>query len=124
MLGGLYLVEQYLPSEADARAAVSRALEAATRVSAAGQTIRFLGSAFLPEDETCFLLFEASSRAAVELVGQDSGHEYERIVRALLVGPDATAAGGELMHRSRETPDAPRAGVDLPSDESAPGQSR
>ena len=79
-----YLVELYLPRNSSApREAARRARASAKAMSRDGRRVRYLRSIFVPEDETCFLLFEA---AAPELVGEASRRaaiEYERIVEAI-----------------------------------------
>jgi hypothetical protein len=63
-----YLVETYLPRSraADAAATGDRARAAADELARAGRHIRFVRTTFLPDDETCFHLFEAASAALVE----------------------------------------------------------
>jgi hypothetical protein len=63
-----YLVETYMPrSQAqDARAAGRRARAAAEELARNGVPIRYVRTTFLPDDETCFHLFEAGSAGAVE----------------------------------------------------------
>ena len=63
-----YLVEVYLPhSGADAAlAAGRRARAAAVELTREGVPVRYVRTTFLPEDETCFHLFEAVSADAVE----------------------------------------------------------
>ena len=63
-----YLVEVYVPrSQArEARAAGGRARAAAEKLSREGVPIRYVRTTFLPDDETCFHLFDAVSADAVE----------------------------------------------------------
>jgi hypothetical protein len=61
-------------------AAVGRNVERARR-AAAGTTVRYLRSILLPEDETCFLFFEASSAAALGEVADRAGL-CARVVKA------------------------------------------
>ncbi|MGZ4591466.1 MAG: DUF4242 domain-containing protein [Actinomycetes bacterium] len=80
-----YLVEVHVPgSRADAaRAAGGRARTAAQELSRAGTPIQYLRTTFLPTDETCFHLFEASSGAAVEEVSRVAQLGGGRIVLAV-----------------------------------------
>jgi hypothetical protein len=80
-----YLVEVYLPrSRADeARASGRRARAAAEEVCSEGVGIRYVRTTFLPDDETCFHLFEASARAAVEEVSRRAALGRARIVAAI-----------------------------------------
>ena len=77
-----YLLEAYLPrSRAQtARAAGKRARAAAEELSREGTAIRYVRTTFLPEDETCFHLFDAVSAAAVEMVGRRAGLGRGRVV--------------------------------------------
>jgi len=62
-----YLVEAYLaratPAELEDMANRARLVTGAMR--AEGHTIRYVRSTFLPEDETCFHLFQGASEAIV-----------------------------------------------------------
>ena len=62
-----YLVEVYVPRSCacDAGTAGSRVRAAADALSREQVSIRYVRSTFLPDDETCFHLFHASSPAAV-----------------------------------------------------------
>lgn len=77
-----YLIEVYLPrSRADeARATARRARAAAEGLSRDGVPIRYVRTTFLPDDETCFHLFEAVSADAVEEVGRRAKLGRSRIV--------------------------------------------
>jgi hypothetical protein len=81
------IVERYQP-----HLARQRLLEDAVRLnqgtaSAAGgrRLLRYLGSAFVPQDETCFLVFEGSDVAAVEQALRRAAISYERVVQAVCV---------------------------------------
>jgi muconolactone delta-isomerase len=80
-----YLVETYVPRmDADgARAARQRARGAARQLSREGEPVRYLRTTLLPEDETCFHLFEADSEDAVAEVCRRAGLAEPRIVRAV-----------------------------------------
>ena len=73
-----FALELYV-SRTDA-SAVRRNVELA-RAAAEGTTARYLRSIFMPEDETCFLFFEAASAAAVGEVADRAGLDA-RIVEA------------------------------------------
>jgi hypothetical protein len=81
------IVERYQPHPAR-----EQLLEDAVRLdqgtaSAAGgrRFLRYLGSAFVPQDETCFLVFEGSDVAAAEQALQQAAISYERVVQAVCV---------------------------------------
>ena len=68
MKTGFYLVERYLPGATndDVVSAAERVEAATVQMTAEGISVRYLGSAFIPADETCFCEFEAPTREAVE----------------------------------------------------------
>lgn len=80
-----YLVEVYLPrSRADeARAAARRARAAAEELAREGTAVRYVRTTFLPDDETCFHLFEAVSADAVEEVSRRAELGRVRVVPAI-----------------------------------------
>ena len=77
-----YLVEVYLPqSSADAaRATAGRVRSAAEQLTREGVVVHYVRTTFLPDDETCFHLFEADSADAVEEVGRRAELSHARIV--------------------------------------------
>lgn len=80
-----YLVEAYLPrSRADeARAAGLRARAAADAAVNEGTDVRYVRTTFLPDDETCFHLFEAVSAAVVEEVSRRARLGLVRVTAAV-----------------------------------------
>ena len=64
------------------------------RLREGSPVVRFVRSIFVPEDETCFYLFEAASIEAVREVVQRVGMQVERI-------SEATAPGGGKDNRPR-----------------------
>jgi hypothetical protein len=86
-----YLIELHRPGlgwpELDAVAAGAR--QAAGDVSLLGRPVRFLRSIYVPEDETCFLLYEGRSAGDVRRAVEHAGVLVERPVR-----PVQTTSGG------------------------------
>ena len=84
-VGGVrqFLVEVFVPRlEASAlTAAERRASEAAQRLSDSGE-IRYVRATYVPEDETCFHVFEATSAALVAEASRIAGLGAGRIVEA------------------------------------------
>jgi Nickel responsive protein SCO4226-like len=80
-----YLVEVYLPRSRahEARDTGDRARTAAEQLAHGGEPIRYLRTTYLPDDETCFHLFEASTPAAVEEASRRAGLGPVRIVTAI-----------------------------------------
>jgi hypothetical protein len=80
-----YLVEAYMPRShaQEARAASRRARAAAEELSREGTTIRYVRTTFLPDDETCFHLFEAGSANAVAEVSRRAKLGRARVVPAI-----------------------------------------
>lgn len=80
-----YLVEVYLPRSRahEARAAARRLRAAAEELSYGGAPIRFVRTTFLPDDETCFHLFEAGSAEVVEAAVGRARLGHARVLRAV-----------------------------------------
>jgi hypothetical protein len=95
-----FMVERYLPgSDAGETAAAELLAEhLAMHVRAEGATVRHLRSLFVPQDEQCFVLFQAASaHALAEAIGR-VGITYERIAEII----DLTAeADGVDRHPGR-----------------------
>ena len=81
-MGNRFLVELYVqrgaPTDVDSLAAAARV--AAEALSREGTRIRCLRSMFVPEDETCFLVFEAADREHVLAATNRAGLTVDRIV--------------------------------------------
>ena len=60
----------------------ARVRVAAAQLTGEGRHVRFLRTIFVPEDETCFYLFEASSASVVRDVGERAGVRFEHVNRA------------------------------------------
>jgi hypothetical protein len=84
-----YQVEAYMPRShaQDARAAGRRARAAAEELSREGVAIRYVRTTFLPDDETCFHVFEAVSADAVEEASIRAGLGHARVVAAIELEP-------------------------------------
>ena len=79
-----YLVELYVsrenPDAVDVRA--ERARAAADEMTEEGKAVRYLRAIFVPEDETCFFLYEAASAEAVGEAARRAGLSSGRIAEA------------------------------------------
>jgi hypothetical protein len=80
-----FLVELYVPrtDAANTGTGAERARQAAEELSRQGTTIRYLRSIFVPDDETCFHLYKASSVEVVRQVESRAGLRFERISEAV-----------------------------------------
>jgi hypothetical protein len=84
-----YLLELYV-ARADAVAVergserVRRAAEEHTRE---GTPVRYLRSIFVPDDETCFVIFEAGSAEAVREVARRAALSFEHVAAAIETQP-------------------------------------
>lgn len=75
-----HLIELHPPDHgwAELQALSARARAAAESVNSEETPVRFLRSIFVPDDETCFHLFEGTAAAVAETLTQaeiTSGHE-------------------------------------------------
>jgi hypothetical protein len=77
-----YLVEAYQP-RSDAARAAARVRAAAEAVSHAGAPVRYVSSIFVPEDETCFYVFESSSKEGVLAAIERAALSFARITEAV-----------------------------------------
>ena len=90
-----FLVELYVSGvdpgavERDAE----RARLGAEELTREGKPVRYLRSIFVPEDETCFFLFEAASADSVREAATRAALPFERVAGAI-TGSDAVARGG------------------------------
>jgi hypothetical protein len=77
-----YIVERYLPgvtvSELDEASA--RLTATAAELTADGIAVRYLGSTFLPEEESCFCRFESASASEVRRACEQADISFARIV--------------------------------------------
>jgi hypothetical protein len=75
-----YLVELPAGDATDLAAAGERARTAAEQLSREGTAVRWVRSVYVPEYDTCLLVFEAGTPHAVDLAGRRAGLTYARIV--------------------------------------------
>ncbi len=80
-----FLVEVYLArgggDALERRSAQART--AAEELTSEGTPVTFLHSIFVPDDETCFFLYEAVSADVVRAVAQRAALPFERVSEAL-----------------------------------------
>jgi hypothetical protein len=80
-----YCLELYVAggSRAALEEAVGRARAAAESFGARGNSVRYLRSTYLPEDETCLHFFAAASREDVAEAARQAGLTGNRITRSI-----------------------------------------
>lgn len=93
-----FLVEMFVSREdgAAVETGAERARLAAEELTREGRPVRYVRSIFVPEDETCFFLYEAESADAVREAAQRAGVVFERIAEAL-AGPGRWSAGESVV---------------------------
>lgn len=80
-----FLVEAYAPRDTRVglTQAVAQVRQVAREMTRGGVRVRHLRSILVPEDETCFHLFESLSLEAVEEVGRRAGLAFDRVTEAI-----------------------------------------
>lgn len=81
---GTFLVETYLSPDASGEPdrTIDRAISAVDEMQRAGQAIRYVRAIFIPDDETCLLLYDAPSVALVRAATERAGLLADRIAPA------------------------------------------
>jgi hypothetical protein len=80
----IFMVETYMARSANAlQLASASAHRTAELATTEGATLRYLRTTFIPGDEICLHLFEASSASVVQAAAARAGLECDRIVEAL-----------------------------------------
>ena len=83
-----FLAETYAPRDAPGTATPSAAgAAAAGQASQDRAPVRFLGAILVPEEETCFWLYQAPSAAALRAAMTAAGLRPERVTAAVPVRP-------------------------------------
>jgi Nickel responsive protein SCO4226-like len=77
-----YLIELYVPQGRELREATTRVRHAADGLRREGVDVRYLRSIFIPADETCFYVLEASSSDTVQEASRRASLHSQRIVEA------------------------------------------
>jgi hypothetical protein len=91
-----FMVERYLPGTGSGQAAAAELLakQVAMHLRAEGGTVRHLRSLFVPQDEQCFVLFQAASAHALAETIQRAGIAYERITEVIDLTAEDLARSG------------------------------
>jgi len=88
-----FLVERYVPRSATVGLADSVARVALLCIDSAAieRGMRYLQSAYLPSEDTCFCLFLAPSSDAVRQINDDGEFPLDRITPAVLLHREPTS---------------------------------
>ena len=78
-----YLLELYAARSDAVDQDTERARLAAEEHTRQGTPVRYLRSIFVPDDETCFLIFEAGSADAVRAVAERADLSFEHVATAI-----------------------------------------
>ena len=78
-----FLVEIYLSRANGVDASVARARAAAEELTGEGTPVRYVSSIFVPEDETCFFLYQAVSADDVREAARRASLPFERVSEAV-----------------------------------------
>lgn len=97
-----FLVETYAPC-ASAAPCVEDVSVAAARMSERGDQVSFVQAIFVPEDETCFYLYQSPSVDAVREAVARAGLRSERIVAAISFAAADRPAPGVAGHGPRRS---------------------
>ena len=84
-----FLLELYV-SRSDATAVervAASARRAAQQLTREGKPVRYLRSIFVPEDETCFHLYEAASACVVKEAARRAALPFDRVTEAVVDVP-------------------------------------
>jgi Protein of unknown function (DUF4242) len=83
-----FVVELYVPRRAAAAVehGAERARLAAEAVTREGTCVRYVRSIFVPDDETCFYLYEAGSADAVRIAAERAELPFGRVAEAITWG--------------------------------------
>jgi hypothetical protein len=92
-----FLAETYAPRDTPGTGTAARqagqAALAADQASQPGARVRLLGAIVVPEEETCFWLYQAPSAAAVRAAMTAAGLRPDRITAAVSIRPPNPAPG-------------------------------
>lgn len=85
----VFMVERDLKgiAMADLAAAQKAAIGKAEEMRNGGSDIRYIRSAFAPEDGRCMCLFEAESDSVVKQLNDEAGLPYSRVIPAMDLTP-------------------------------------
>jgi hypothetical protein len=85
----VYMVDRELPGiTMDQLAGAQKAaIETGERMTAEGKAVRYIRSTFVPGENRCMCLFEASNAADVRALNETAGIPFTRIIEAYDLTP-------------------------------------
>ncbi|HVF59561.1 MAG TPA: DUF4242 domain-containing protein [Thermoanaerobaculia bacterium] len=85
----VYMVERDLPgiTMEQLGAAQKAAIATAERLTAEGDSVRYIRSTFVPSEACCMCLFEAPDEGVVRRLNDEAGIPYTRVVEAADLTP-------------------------------------
>ncbi len=85
----VYMVDRNLPgiTMEQLAAAQKAAIDTGKRLTAAGKSVRYIRSTFVPQEAHCMCLFEASNPELVKQLNDEAKIPYTRIVEAADLTP-------------------------------------
>jgi hypothetical protein len=81
-----YLAECYLPAETAVAGVAEQAQAGAERAAKEGADVAFVEAIFVPQDESCFLVYRACCAADVTMAGSLARLVFDRISGAVVSG--------------------------------------
>jgi hypothetical protein len=97
-----YLAEFYVPRCRPGLPEIAgRAYAAAEQLAREGTPIRFLRAIFVPDDESCFALYEAGSLEAVAHAGERAELAFDRICEAAAVPEERSSSSGPTQRKEQ-----------------------
>lgn len=85
----VYMVDRDLPGITNAQLAAAQkaAIETGERLTAAGKSVRYIRSMFVPSEAHCMCLFEAANPELVKELNDEAKIPYTRVVEAADLTP-------------------------------------
>lgn len=80
----LFLAEFYLPAGSSLASVAERARAGAVQAASAGTDIAFVEAIFLPQDESCFMLYQACCAADIAAAGSLAELAFDRMTDAMV----------------------------------------
>jgi len=85
----VYMVERSLPGVTmdQLGEAQKAAIETAGKMTASGQKVKYIRSAYVPGDQRCYCFFEADNADTVKSLNERAGIPFNQVVEALDLSP-------------------------------------